>query len=348
MFEPRCHRVEDADSGLLAFVVIDDRSLGPAAGGIRTRAYEDEAAARADAAALARAMTYKCALAGLPAGGGKGVVMLRPGLDRDRAFERLGAFVDSLGGDFLTAGDLGTTADDLRALARRTRHVVTDEAGLAEAVGRGCTRAMQACLSLLGDSSSNGQHPTCYSDRRHGGSDDLGGARVAVQGCGTVGAAVARQARALGAAVVVADIDEEVARRTADELDADVLPADRILEADVDVLAPCADGGVIDPDVAARLRAAVVCGAANNILASPAPEAVLMRRGVLWVPDPISSAGAVILGVCRANDALVYEELVDRIFHTTRRVVGDARDRGIPAGQVARQLAERRILHARR
>lgn len=329
MFQPRCHRIEADDCGLLAFVVIDDTSLGPAAGGIRTRRYDNEAAARADASALARAMTYKCALAGLPAGGGKGVVMLQSDLDRSRAFEHLGAFIDSLEGSFLTAGDMGTTADDLRALARRTRHVDTDEEGLAEAVGRGCSRAIQACLSLLG------------------GDGALTGARIAVQGCGTVGAAVAHRLQQLGAEVIVADIDTDVARRTADALGIDVMGADRILEAEVDVLAPCAVGGVVDAEVGARLRASAVCGAANNILASSGAEDVLRRRGIMWVPDPISSAGAVILGVCRTRDGLDSEALLDQLFDTTRAVVGEARDRRIAAGPVARDLAERRILRAR-
>ena len=172
MFQPRHHRIEHDDCGLLAFVVIDDTSLGPATGGIRTQIYSSEDSALADARALARAMTYKCALAGLPAGGGKGVVRLTPELDRERGFERLGDFVESLGGKFLTAGDLGTTAADLHVMARRTAHVYTDEDGLSEAVGRGCVRAMQACATI-----------------RDPESDGLGGVRVAVQGCGPVGAA---------------------------------------------------------------------------------------------------------------------------------------------------------------
>jgi len=331
VFQPRQHRVEDSDSGLLAFVVIDDTSLGPAAGGIRTQRYAGEDAALADASALARAMTYKCALAGLPAGGGKGVVMVRDDLDRERAFECLGDFVDGLGGSFLTAGDMGTTVADLGAMARRTSHVYTDEAGLAEAVGRGCVRAMQACVSVT-----------------QGGSGDLTGLRVAVQGCGTVGAAVAGAAHAAGAEIVVADVNTEAAESLAGALGAEVVPAERILAVEADIIAPCAVGGVLTSEVAERLDAGVVCGAANNILASDAVEDILIKRRIAWVPDALSSAGAVILGVGKRVVGLDdCDELVDRVFETTRGVVVESRRQGRRAGEVARELAERRIREAR-
>lgn len=331
MFQPRCYRIERPECGLLAFIVIDDTSLGPSAGGIRTQRYASEEAARADAHALARAMTYKCALAGLPAGGGKGVVMLHEGLEREQAFELLGEHVDSLGGRFLTAGDMGTTADDLRAMARRTRHVYTDESDLARAVGLGCLRAIQACVEVGG-----------------GNADDLQGIRIAVQGCGTVGAAVARQARAAGADVLVADIDEDRAGELAADIDAGVIAVDEVLTVEAEVLAPCARGGVITPAVAKSLRVGAVCGAANNILSSADAEDALADAGVTWVPDALSSAGAVVLGV--GHRVIGLDDcgpLIDRIFDTTRSVLIAARDSGERAGEIARRLAEARILAAR-
>lgn len=331
LFQPRHHRIEHGDCGLLAFVVIDDTSLGPAAGGIRTRSYASEDAVLADAQALARAMTYKCALAGLPAGGGKGVVRLTADLDRERGFERLGEFIESLGGEFLTAGDMGTTLADLRVMARRTAHVYTDGAALSEAVGRGCVRAMQACVAI-----------------RDPGSEGLGGVRVAVQGCGTVGAAVARAARLAGAEILLADVRAEVAEDLAAELGGEVVDAARILEVEVDILAPCAVGGVLTPETAVRLRADAVCGAANNILSSDDVEEILIERGILWVPDALSSAGAVIFGVGRRVVGLDdCGPLIDRVFDTTRQVIIEARRRRWPAGRVARELAERRIREAR-
>lgn len=332
MFRPRTQRIEDPRCGLLAFIVIDDTTLGPAAGGIRIRHYADEDDALADAAALARAMTYKCALAGLPAGGGKGVVMLRDDLDRERAFERLGEFIEELGGEFLTAGDLGTTPADLAALARRTRHVETDESGLSEAVGRGCVRAMLACIVADGAAATGG----------------LAGRRVAVQGCGTVGRAVARAAARGGAGVTVADLDPAAASTLAEQIGADVVSPEAILEQQADILAPCALGGVITTATARRLRAGAVCGAANNILASPEVEEILRDRGIRWVPDVVSSAGAVILGVGRrVMEPRDCAALIDRVFDTALEVICSARDEGRRAGDVARSLAEARIRAAR-
>ena len=337
MFEPRTHRVVDEESGLLAFVVIDDSSLGPAAGGIRTRRYGSEDEAVADAAALARAMTYKCALAGIPAGGGKGVVMLRDDMDREQAFERLGGFVEGLGGRFVTAGDMGTTAADLRAMARQTAHVYIDEAGLSEAVGRGCVRAMEACVDVL-----------------EGAPASLSGRRIALQGCGTVGAAVALEACRRGAEILVADLDDAAAERLARELPAAdghapvVVDADEILFEEVDILSPCAIGGVIDGNVALGLRASAVCGGANNILAEPEVEDILRQREILSVPDPVSSAGAVIEGVGRMILGLdSCDPLIDKIRATTRDVLVTARQSGRSPGEVARELAEERIRGAR-
>lgn len=331
MFQPRHHRIEHDDCGLLAFVVIDDTSLGPAVGGIRAQSYASEDAALADAQALARAMTYKCALAGLPAGGGKGVVWVTDDLDRERGFERLGDFIESLGGKFLTAGDLGTTRADLQVMARRTAHVYTDEAALSAAVGLGCIRAMQACVTI-----------------RDPGSEGLSGVRVAVQGCGTVGAAVARAARLAGAEIVLADVREEVAEELAAELGGEAVAASRILEVEADIIAPCAVGGVLTVETAGRLRAGTVCGAANNILSSDDVEEILIERDILWVPDALSSAGAVILGVGRRVIGLDdCGHLIDGVFDTTRRVIMEARRSRRPAGWVARKLAEERIREAR-
>ena len=330
MFEPREHRIHDVESGLTAFVVIDDTTLGPAAGGIRTRSYASEADALADASALARAMTYKCALAGLPAGGGKGVVNWLPGANRERVFERLGTFVESLGGEFLTAGDMGTTHADLLTMARHTQHVHTDEADLAVAVGAGCVNCMRAALRLPDVSAG------------------MTGVRIAVQGCGTVGAAVARAASAAGADLLVADIDEEAATVLASELGAEVVAANEILTADVDLVAPCATGGVIDAAMASDLHAGVVCGGANNILAAADAEDVLRDRGVVWVPDVLSSAGAVILGV--GQSVLKLDDcsaLLDRMFDTTNEVVGMAQDGNRRAADVAEAVAEARIVAAR-
>ncbi|HLM76174.1 MAG TPA: Glu/Leu/Phe/Val dehydrogenase dimerization domain-containing protein, partial [Polyangiaceae bacterium] len=164
--------ITDPPSGLRAFLVLDSLALGPAAGGVRTRRYPSAESALRDALDLARAMTLKCALAGLDAGGGKCVVMDHEGLDRPRAFEHLGRRIEALRGAFRTAGDLGTTKEDLEAMARGTRYVYLDERGLTSAVARGMLRCIEACAAERGRK-------------------DVAGMRVAIQGAGSIGSAVA-------------------------------------------------------------------------------------------------------------------------------------------------------------
>jgi leucine dehydrogenase len=280
----RCLAFSDPASGLRAFVVLDDLTLGPAAGGVRTRRYPSTEDALADAARLARAMTLKCALAGLDAGGGKAVVLDHPGLDRKQAFERLGRHVEELGGLLHTAGDLGTTAEDLAAMARRTRYVNTNGGSLLSAAARGLVGCLQACVAVHGEGS-------------------MRGLRVAIQGCGGIGAALARSLARLGARLLVSDVVPERAEALAGELGADSVDPELALLADVDVIAPCAGGGVITPEVANNLRAWAVCGGANNQLSGPEAARIMAARGVLHVPDIIASAGAVIEGSGRPSCA---------------------------------------------
>lgn len=310
--------VSDPPSGLRAFIVIDDTTLGPAAGGVRTQRYSSARAALEDAALLARAMTIKCALADLPAGGGKAVVMEHAGLDRERAFERLGQRIEELGGLFRTAGDLGTDQRDLDAIAKGTRHVVTDGAMLAEAVAQG----LLACLR------------TCAAQRKR----EVAGLRVAIQGAGAIGSAVARRLAREGCQVVVADVDIDRARRVAHEVSGEVCSAGGILLAETDVVVPCATGGVIDVEIAKRLRAWAVCGAANNILGDPQVGEVLAGRDILHVPDPISSSGGVIRGLCFTQPDRG-DALIEKLAVTTREVLEEARTTGRTPQRVAEARA---------
>jgi leucine dehydrogenase len=321
---PRALFLSDPPSGLRAVIAIDDVTLGPAAGGVRTLPYSSVDAALRDAAALARAMTLKCALGGLAAGGGKAVVMDHAGLDRDRAFEVLGARVEELGGLFRTAGDLGTTRADLQAMARRTSYVHTDEDDLSRAVARGLLRCLEACAERRGR--------------------EVASLTVAVQGCGAIGGAVARALREAGATILVADVDGARAAELAEEVGARVVEPHRILVADADVLCPCAVGGVVGPDLAASTRASIVCGAANNTLSSPAAAATLHARGVLHVPDVIASAGAVVAGIART--VMGVEDpttMIDGLGATAAAVLDESERTNTPTPAVAASLARRRI-----
>ncbi len=325
----RCFVFRDAPAGLTAVLVIDDVTLGPAAGGVRTWRYGSAGEAAADATRLARAMTLKCSLAGLDAGGGKMVVMDHPGLDRRRAFAVLGQRVEELGGLFRTAGDLGTRGEDVETMSRHTRFAHTDERGLAASVARGLRRCIESAATVKGRT--------------------LDGLCVAVQGAGAIGGAAARELAAHGARVLVADTDADRARAVADATGAQVVDAAGVLLSEADVIAPCAVGGVVNRDVAARLSAWCVCGAANGVLASADAAEELQRRGVLHVPDEIASAGAVVDGIGRTvMDLEDRTPLIDRLGDTAREVLERALAEGATPSSVAERIARERIAARRR
>ena len=324
----RVDRFFDDASGLTAYVVLHSTALGPAAGGVRTRTYASEVEAAVDAAELARSMTYKCALGGLDAGGGKAVVFADGGGRREQGFEALGRFIDSMRGDFRTAGDLGTTDADLAAMSRATRYVHTDTDQLAGAVAQGVLACADACADLKG---------------RPG----LSGLRAAVQGCGDIGAAVARSFAEAGADVCVADVDEARAEAVAEAIGGSVVSANDVLYVDVDLLAPCAVGGVITAGSSAGVRAWAVCGGANHICQDDAAHRALADRGVLFVPDLISSAGAVIEGIGRTVMGLDDRgPLLEGLRYTARAVLEDAARDGQPPIVHALRRAEKRLANA--
>ena len=312
--------------GLKAFLVVDSLVLGPAAGGVRTMAYASEGAALLDAARLARAMTIKCSLAGLDAGGAKMVVMDHPSLDRQAAFRWLGRELARI--DFFhTAGDLGTRAEDLVAMAAGCERVRTNEAGLSAAVGAG----VSACVAALA---------------RHRGRP-MAGLRVGVQGVGSVGAEVARELAQRGCRLVLSDRETTRAHRLAVELGAETTHPDDILSSDVDIVSPCAGGGLITCERVSRMKAWAVCGPANNELADRAAARAMHARGVLHVPSSIAGAGAVILGLCgTADDGLTLAQrvfggdadaLIGALGHTAARLI----DASEQQGELPEVLAER-------
>ena len=317
---PRAFFYSEESSGLRAIVVLDDLRAGPAAGGARTKRYPSEEHALADAMTLARAMTLKCALGGLSAGGGKCVVMEHDGLDRPRAFEALGAHIERLHGQFRTAGDLGTTSADLAAMSRSTQYVHLAEASLVGAVARGLLRCVEVCASRRGV--------------------DVRGLRIGVEGAGNIGAAVARALRSAGAHVIISDLDVSKAEAVGVEVRSPSgLRAERL-----DIYAPCAVGGVIDAEYARTLDAWAVCGAANNVLASREAGAILRARGVIFVPDVIASAGAVIDGVGETvmgmNDR---GPLIDALGPTCRAVLELADIDGTTETEAAQTIAALRM-----
>ena len=330
-----CHEPE---AGLRAIIAVHDTTLGPALGGIRMWTYDSDEAALTDVLRLSRGMTYKNAAAGLPLGGGKTVVLGDPRTDKtELLFRALGRFVDSLGGRYLAAEDVGTSTADAEIVARETRHIT----GLpVERGGSGDPSPMTAWGVVCGMRAAVAEA---------GLGDDLGGVRVAVQGAGHVGAAVVAHLLELGAAVTVSDI---YADRVEPLVAAGAVAADPdgIHAADCDVFAPCALGGVIRPETVGALRCRVVAGAANNQLLDDEMGAELDRRGILYAPDFVINAGGVIniaeeLG--KPYDADRARASVERIGATLEAVFARAREDGVPTSVAAERVAEERIARAR-
>lgn len=321
----------DKGSGLRAVLVLDDVTLGPAAGGVRTVPYPSIRDAIGDAARLARAMTLKCSLAGLDAGGGKVVVLDHDRWNREQSFEQLGRRVDELGGLIHTGSDLGTTHDDLARMARWSRYTHTTDALFATAVARGLLRCIEACAAVRGK-------------------DDVKGLRVAVQGAGSIGAAAARALTTAGAKVLLSDVNKARAEAVVTETGAELVAPEELLGADVDVVAPCALGGVLTRPYAESMTAWAVCGAANNVLAEPSVDDILTERKILHVPDVIASAGAVCEGIADHVMGLSQDErtaLIDRLGTVAREVLEEAAKTGEATSVVAERRARARIDEAK-
>lgn len=322
------HLAQDPVTGLRAIIAIHDTRLGPALGGCRYLAYPDDDSALRDAIRLARGMSYKAALAGLPHGGGKAVI-LRPAHVPDRAalFEAFGRMVETLGGRYITAVDSGTSSLDMDCVALHTRHVTSTQAAgdPSPCTALGVFAGIRAsALARLG-------------------SDDLEGLRIAVQGLGNVGYALAEQLAAAGAELLVSDLDPGRVQLAVEQLGAHPVASDALLTTPCDILAPCGLGGVLNAQSAPQLRCAVVAGAANNQLASPDIADLLEARGILYAPDYVINSGGLIHVALRhrGDDMLAITAHLARIGQRLTDIYAHAQaDKRSPA-RVADALAER-------
>jgi leucine dehydrogenase len=312
-------------TGLRGFLAIHDTTLGPATGGIRIWQYASEEEALRDVLRLSRAMTYKAALAELPCGGGKAVIVQHAGLKRAAAFEGFGALVESLHGRFFTGPDVGVTDDDLAAAGGATRFIACESSpelgDISEQTAIGIWHGMRACLESAG----------------------IRRARVALQGVGSVGMSLGRILKREGMELLVADVNATRASEAAREFGAQVVAPDEILFVECDVLAPCALGGVINRETIPRLRTRIICGSANNVLDSPEDAEALERRGILFAPDYLVNAGGLIRGVefylLGRRDS---SASLARIHERMHRVIEVARELKVPTARVADELAEAR------
>lgn len=323
----------DGASGLRALVAIHDTTLGPALGGCRMWPYRTEDEAITDVLRLAQGMTLKNAAMGLSLGGGEAVVLADPATDKSEARMRaLGAFVQRLGGTYITTEDVGTTPDDMEQVAAATRYV----AGLnahggdpAPATALGVYQGMRAALEVVFESSS------------------LVGRHVVVQGLGRVGLSLCERLVQSGATVTVTDLYPDRIRPHVDRLRLGVIGPDDVYDVEADIFAPCALGGVLNAETIRRLQVPVVCGGANNQLATAEDAGRLRDRHIFYAPDFVVNGGGVIhvadgLGADGFSARRV-EARIERIYDQVLAIAQAAAAEGITTHDAALRLAERRV-----
>jgi valine dehydrogenase (NAD+) len=328
-----CH---DKPTGLRAIIAIYSTSLGPALGGTRFYPYATEADALHDALDLSRSMAYKNAIAGLDHGGGKAVIWGDPERDKTEPLLRAyGRFVESLGGRYYTACDVGTYVEDMDVVARETRFVT----GRSESAGGAGDSSVLTAYGVFQGMRAAAEH--------RWGSPELAGRAVGIAGLGKVGKHLARHLLDAGAQVVATDLSARAlawVHATYPQVSI-VADVEALIRADIDLYAPCALGGSLTDDTVAALRAEIVVGSANNQLAHPGVEKLLAERGILYAPDYVVNSGGVIQ-VADEIHGFNFERAkqhAGRIYDTTRQILELAAVEGVPPVDAADRLAERRM-----
>jgi leucine dehydrogenase len=330
------HFGRDAASGLQAIVGIHSTELGPAIGGCRIRHYESEADAIDDVTRLAQGMAYKAAIARLPHGGGKAVILAPADLGRWPAdkraalFRAFGAFVDNLGGRYVTTEDSGTSTSDMDVVRQSTKHVLgtsIEKGGSGDPspfTALGCRRGIEAIANHVL------------------GKPDLKGLHVAVQGVGHVGAHLARELAQGGARLTLCDVDPARRSAIAAEVGASVVDVDKILEVECDIIAPCALGGALTEPIVGKLKCKAVGGAANNQLRTPAVGKALYARGIFYAPDYVINGGGLInvAHEYAGYDAAAARKQTLAIYDTIRDIIERSRREKIQPELIADRMAE--------
>ena len=330
------HFVTDEASGLRAIIAMHSTHLGPAAGGTRFWHYADDGEALTDALRLSRGMSYKNAMAGLPLGGGKAVILADKDKTKTKAMvEAFGRAVDSLGGKYVTAEDVGMSVADMITIAGQTRFV----AGLpVEGGDVGGDPGPHTSLGVfLGIKAAV---------KRALGKDSLEGLHLAIQGAGSVAGGVARLAAKEGARLSIADVAQERVQSLAAETGAAVVDPKDVLFLDADVVSPCALGAILTEETIAKLNTPVVAGGANNQLATPDDGQRIHQRGILYAPDYVINAGGIInvsteyLG---DGDYSLVRERIEAIPARLEQIWADSAETGRNPAEVADAMAQRLI-----
>lgn len=330
------HLFRDRASGLTAIIAVHSTALGPAAGGVRFWHYADRTEAVTDALRLSRGMSYKNAMAGLPMGGGKGVILADAA--RTKSPDILKAFgraIESLGGRYVTAEDVGISEADISTIASETRFVSGLPVGAGAAGGDpGPVTARGVYLGVRA------------AAREALGRDDMAGVHVAIQGVGSVGGGLARYLAADGAKLTLADVQADRARALAAELGAQAVAAEAIIGVEADIFSPNALGAILNEHSIPLLRTGVVAGGANNQLATPADAARLHARGILYAPDYVINAGGIInvaLEYLGQGDRAEVDARVAQIPDRLTTIWKESAASGRPAADVADAMAQKLI-----
>ncbi|HEX9085842.1 MAG TPA: Glu/Leu/Phe/Val dehydrogenase [Gemmatimonadaceae bacterium] len=325
----------DPSVGYKGILAVHSTKLGPALGGTRFWQYATDEEAITDALRLSRGMTYKNAVAGLNLGGGKSIIIGdNKTKDREKIFRAHGRFVETLGGRYITAEDVGTSTKDMSYVQMETKHV----AGLAGKSGdpspvtaHGVFRAVQA------------------SANRKWGSDSLEGKTIAIQGAGSVGSYLAKELHEAGARLIISEIDPAKSAKVAKATGAKIVDDAAIFSVDADIFSPCALGGIINDKTIPKLKVEIVAGGANNQLLEDRHGDELQRRGILYAPDYVANAGGVInvYGEVAGWDAQRALDKADDIYDTILKVFDIAEAKKIPTYEAADRLAELRLAEAK-
>jgi len=326
----------DPEFGYRGIIAVHDTTLGPALGGTRFWTYDDDREATVDALRLSRGMTYKAAITGLNLGGGKSVIWGdNKRADREMIFRAHGRAVDSLGGRYITAEDVGTSPDDMEYVAMETEHVV----GL---LGRSGDPSPVTAFGVYQGIKASAAHR--YGD------DSLKDRHVAVQGLGHVGYYLCQDLASEGAKLTVTDIDEDAVHRVVEEFGATAVEPDAIYSVDADIFAPCALGAVVNDDTLGQFTFDIIAGAANNVLAeSSVHGSALAEKDILYAPDYVINAGGLVnvYGELHDWDAARSRKKAGEIYQTLLRIYTVAESEGIGTHTAADRVAEERVAQAR-
>ena len=321
--------VNNEKAGLKAIIAVHNTNLGPAIGGCRLFPYASFDDALFDVLRLSRGMSHKNAVAGLPHGGGKGVIIADPSMKTEAMFEAFGEAVNNLGGDYITAEDVNTDCDDALIMMRKTKHICglpMNSGDPSPFTARGVWQGIKATAKVAL------------------GRDDLEGLTIAVQGLGKVGYDLCRHLHESGAKLIIANrSNKEMAEKAIAEFGAKIVATEEIYAQECDIFSPNAMGAILNPTTIPMLKCKAVAGGANNQILDDASGIALKERGIFYAPDFVINGGGVINAAAEVDGPYNKEEVlkkVDNIYNTIEHILSESKKTGEPEGVIATRFAE--------